>query len=138
MWACFEAFPKQIISIFGSAGNDALYFEFGAKFMRMFLFFVFLNGVQICSSTFFPSIGKAGKGAALSFSKQVVFLIPLLLILPRFFGLNGIMYAQQVTDLLSFILSVIFLVDEFRKMPREDMDEESIEQRRQNKVMEQN
>ena len=69
----------------------------------------------------FPSIGKAAKGAALSFSKQIVFLIPLLLILPRFFGLDGAMYAQPVTDLLSFLLAVIFLRDELHKMPKEDL-----------------
>lgn len=120
MWVCFEVFPKPIISIFGSSGGDALYYEFAVRYMRTFLFFVFLNGVQICSSTFFPSIGKAGKGAILSFSKQVIFLIPLLLILPKFFALDGVMYAQPVTDLLSFILSAVFLIDEFRKMPKED------------------
>lgn len=120
MWACFQLFPRQIISIFGSEGSDSLYYEFAVKFMRTFLFFVFLNGVQICSSTFFPAIGKAAKGAVLSFSKQVVFLIPLMLILPRFFGIDGVMYAQPVCDLLSFFLSLAFLIDEFRKMPKED------------------
>ena len=88
--------------------------------MRVFLFFVFLNGVQICSTTFFPAIGKGVKGAALSFSKQILILIPLLLVLPRFFGLDGVMYAQPVADLLSFLLAVVFLWDEFRKMPKED------------------
>lgn len=125
MWACFQLFPRQIISIFGSGGSDSLYYEFAVKFMRTFLFFVFLNGVQICSSTFFPSIGKAAKGAILSFSKQVVFLIPLMLILPKFFGLDGVMYAQPVCDLLSFFLSLAFLADEFRKMPKEDIENTS-------------
>ncbi len=124
MWVCFEMFPRPIISIFGNGGGDALYYEYAVKYMKTFLFFVFLNGVQICSATFFPSIGKAGKGAILSFSKQVIFLIPLLLILPRFFALDGVMYAQPITDLLSFILAVVFLIDEFRKMPKEDMIEE--------------
>lgn len=121
MWVCFEVFPRPIISVFGNGGENALYYEYAVRYMRTFLFFVFLNGVQICTSTFFPSIGKAGKGAILSFSKQIVFLIPLLLILPRFFGLEGIMYAQPITDLLSFLLAVTFMIDEFRKMPKEDV-----------------
>ena len=121
VWIVFQVFPRPIISLFGSAETDELYFDYAVRFMRIFLFFVFLNGVQICSTTFFPSIGKAAKGAALSFSKQILFLIPLLLILSRFFGLDGAIFAQPVTDLLSFLLAVIFLVDEFRKMPREDM-----------------
>lgn len=120
-WLAFEVFPRPILSLFGSGGDDPLYFEFAIPFMRTYLFCVFLNGVQICSATFFPSIGKAAKGAILSFSKQIIFLIPLLLLFPRFLGIEGVAYAQPVTDLLAFILSVIFLVDEFRKMPREDM-----------------
>lgn len=120
MWGCFQIFPKQILSLFGSGGEDALYYEYAVRFMKTFLFFVFLNGIQICSSTFFPSIGKAGKGAVLSFSKQIVFMVPLLLILPKFLGIAGVMYAQPVTDLLSFLLAVVFLIDEFRKMPKED------------------
>ncbi len=120
-WLVFEMFPHPILSLFGSGEDDPLYFEFAIRFMRTFLFFVFLNGVQICSSTFFPSIGKAAKGAILSFSKQIIFLIPLLLLFPRLFGVEGVAYAQPVTDLLAFILSIIFLVDEFRKMPKKDM-----------------
>lgn len=120
MWVCFEIFPKPILSLFGSGDEDALYYEYAVRFMRTFLFFVFLNGVQICSATFFPAIGKAGKGAILSFSKQVIFMIPLLLILPRFFGLDGVMYAQPATDFLSFLLAVVLMTMEFRKMPKEN------------------
>ena len=125
IWAVFEIFPQPIISLFGNGGSDELYFTYAVRFMRVFLFFVFLNGVQTCSATFFPSIGKAAKGAALSFSKQIVFLIPLLLILPRFLGLDGVMYAQPAADLLSFFMAVVFLVDELRKMPKEDMNDAS-------------
>ena len=118
-WAAFEIFPRQIISLFGTDG-DELYFEFAIKFMRVFLFFVFLNGVQICSATFFPSIGKALKGAVISLSKQVVLLVPLILILPRFMGLDGIMYAQPITDLTAFLFSAAMLAFEMKRMPKED------------------
>ena len=118
-WASFEIFPRQIISLFGTDG-DELYFEFAIKFMRVFLFFVFLNGVQICCATFFPSIGKAAKGAVISFSKQILVLIPLMLILPRFMGLDGVMYAQPVTDLIAFLLSAALLAFEMKQMPKED------------------
>ena len=120
VWAVFELFPQPILSLFGSGGEDELYMTYAVRFMRVFLFFVFLNGVQICSATFFPSIGKAAKGAALSFAKQVLFLIPLILILPHFFGLDGVMYAQPISDLLSFLLAVAFLADEMHRMPKED------------------
>ncbi len=121
VWTVFQVFPGPIISLFGFTAENAQYFDFAIRFMRTYLFFVFLNGITTCSTTFFPSIGKAAKGAILSFSKQIVFLLPLLVILPRFFGLNGVMYAQPVTDLLSFFLAIIFLMDEFRKMPKENI-----------------
>lgn len=123
MWLCFECFPRPIIALFGGTGEDALYYEYAVKFMRVFLFFVFINGFQICASTFFPSIGKGEKGAIISFSKQIIFLIPLLLLLPKFFGLDGVMYAQPVTDLFSFFLAFYLLRDEFQKMPQEDQIE---------------
>lgn len=119
-WLAFQLFPRPILSLFGSGADDPLYFEFAIRFMRTYLFCVFLNGVQICSATFFPSIGKAAKGAILSFSKQIVFLIPLLLVFPMVLGVEGVAYAQPVTDLLAFLLAMIFLVNEFRKMPKED------------------
>lgn len=119
-WSCFEFFPHQLIALFGKEENG-LYFAYTVKFMRTFLFCTFLNGVQICSATFFPAIGKAAKGVMISFSKQILLLIPLLLILPKFFGLEGIMYAQPITDILAFILSVAFIADELKKMPKEDV-----------------
>ena len=120
IWAIFQLFPRPIIALFGSGETDAVYFAYAIRFMRVYLAFVFLNGVQICATTFFPSIGKGTKGAALSFAKLVVFLIPLILILPRFFGLDGVMYATPAADLLSFLMAVVFLADEMRKMPKED------------------
>lgn len=122
-WAIFELFPQQLISLFGK-GGDALYNDYAVRFMRIFLFCTFLTGMQICSSTFFPSIGKAAKGAIVSFCKQIVFLIPLLILLPKRFGLNGVMYAQPIADLLAFLLAMALLKDELKKMPKKDLDED--------------
>ncbi len=119
IWICLQLFPHQIIALFGK--GDELYFEYAVTFMRTYLFCTFLNGVQICTSTFFPSIGKATKGAILSFSKQIVFLIPSLLLLPKFLGLDGIRFAQPTTDVLSFAMAVIFLRRELKEMPEEDI-----------------
>jgi Na+-driven multidrug efflux pump len=97
-----------------------LYLEFAIKFMRIYLFCIFINGVPICSATFFTAIGNATKGTILSFAKQLVFRVPLLLIMPICLGINGVMYAQVITDMLSFVLAIVFLTDEFRKMPQKD------------------
>ena len=79
--------------------------------------FISLNSIQVSTATFFPSIGKAIKGATVSLTKQLIFLFPLLLILPRFFGLNGVIYATPLTDLLAFTVAIIFLIKEFKHMP---------------------
>ena len=88
LFIIFQVFPKQIISLFGE--GDKLYFEFAIKYTRIFLAFISLNSIQISIATFFPSIGKAIKGATVSLTKQLIVLFPLLLILPRFFGVKGV------------------------------------------------
>ena len=113
----FQSFPVQIISLFSSGSK--LYFEFAVKYMRVFLMFIFINGIQISASTFFPSIGKPVKGVIISLTKQIIVLLPLLIIFPKIFGVDGIMYATPVTDFISFIVAVLFLINEFKKMPRE-------------------
>ena len=118
-WLGFEIFPKQIFMFFGK-DEEPIYFVYAVRFMRTYLFFNFINGIQICSATFFPAIGKAAKGAILSFAKQVVLLIPLLVLLPMVMGLDGVMYAQPITDLVTVIMSLAFLWHEFRHMPKVD------------------
>ncbi len=119
-WLIFELFPDRIILLFGNGGGSELYFEYAERFMRTFLFFTFINGLQVCSATFFPSIGKPLRGALISFSKQILIFIPVLLALSRLYGLDGIMYAQPVTDVLAAALAIAFLIYEMRVMPRED------------------
>lgn len=118
-WVAFEVFPKPILMVFGSK-EAPIYFVYAVRFMRVYLFFNCVNGIQICSATFFPSIGKAAKGAILSFAKQVVLLIPLLVVLPMFMGLDGVMYAQPITDAITVVMSLLFLWHEFRHMPKTD------------------
>ena len=115
LFIVFQVFPKQIISLFGE--GDKLYFEFATKYMRIFLMFISLNSIQISTATFFPSIGKAIKGAIVSLTKQLIVLFPLLLTLPKFFGVEGVIYATPLTDLIAFTVAIIFLINEFKHMP---------------------
>ena len=108
----FQFFPRQIISIFGT--GDELYFEFAVKFMRIFLFCVIINGVQLISSNFFSAIGKPLKGMLLSLTRQVFFLVPLMLILPLFWGIDGIMYSAPVADTLAFVTTIVMITLEMR------------------------
>ena len=70
------------------------------------------------SSTFFSSIGKPKKGTFLAMTRQILFLLPLILIFPLFMGIDGIMYAGPVADLLAAIISSVFLINEIKKMGR--------------------
>lgn len=112
----FQFFPYQIISLFGT--GDAAYFEFAVKFMRIFLFMVIFNGVQLLSSNFFAAIGKPVKGLILSMTRQVIFLIPLVLILPLFFGLDGILFAGPAADGIAFLVTICLIVKELGRMKK--------------------
>lgn len=112
----FQLFPKQILSAFGS-GSDT-YFEFGTKFFRIFLFFTWLNCLQPITATFFTSIGKPIKGVFLSLTRQILFFLPLLIVLPMIFGIDGIVYTGPVADVLSGTVAVIMAFYEFRAMNR--------------------
>ncbi|WBW50224.1 MATE family efflux transporter [Peptoniphilus equinus] len=103
----FQFAPEVLISIFGT--GDPLYIEFATRFLRIFLFFVFINGFQISIATYFPGIGKPKLGAMASLAKQIIYLLPLLLILPRFMGIEGILYAGPIADFLAFITSAVLL-----------------------------
>lgn len=112
----FQVFPRQIISLFGS--GDQLYFAFAVQFMRTFLLMILVNGVQILSANFFSAIGKPLKGVFLSLTRQVIFLVPLVIALPLVFGLEGIMYAAPAADAMAFLLSVFMIRREFGHIRR--------------------
>lgn len=111
---CFQIFPRQIVSIFGTGSE--LYFEFAEQYFRIYLLFTFINGIQPLTSNFFTSIGKAKLGIAMSLTRQIIFLLPLILILPMFFGIDGIMYAGPIADAAAMILAIYFAWREMKKM----------------------
>lgn len=74
---------------------------------------VIVNGVQVLSSSFFTAIGKALKGLLLSLTRQVFFLIPLILILPLWLGIFGVLLAGPIADFIAFVVSVLLVKKEF-------------------------
>ncbi len=116
-FVCFEFFPKQITSLFGS--GDALYQEFAVMYFRIFLAGCMLNAIQIICTIFFQAIGKPMQSGILSLSRQIIFYIPGLYILPHFFGVKGAIYAGPLADILSFILTVILMKSQWKKMSAE-------------------
>ena len=111
---CFQFFPRQIIGIFGSGSKE--YLHFAERYFRIFLFFTFLNGIQPVSSNFFTSIGAPKKGIFLSLTRQIIFLLPLLLIFPYLFGIDGVMYTAPIADLAAASVSIVMVVREFKIM----------------------
>ena len=111
---CFQLFPRQIIGIFGSGSEE--YLHFAERYFYIFLFFTFLNGIQPVSSNFFTSIGAPKKGIFLSLTRQIIFLLPLLLIFPYLFGIDGVMYTAPIADLAAASVSIVMVVREFKIM----------------------
>ena len=107
----FQLMPHQILQIF-QQGND-LYLEFGTSYLRIFMFAIFLNGIQILTANFFPAVGNARKGMISSLSRQVLFQLPLILILPLCIGLNGILLAGPIADTAACALSIILIRQAF-------------------------
>ncbi len=120
----FQLFPVQIISVFGS-GSD-LYVAFAVKYFRIFLFFIFLCFLQPITSNFFTAIGKPKKGIFLSLTRQIIFFLPVVLILPTFMGIDGITYAGPIADGTSALVCACMIIHELRK-PEYQMSNEGAE-----------
>jgi len=110
----FQLIPDKLILLFGS--GDANYIEFACLTFRIYLMLVICNGIQIPAGIFFQAIGKSSRSAVLSLSRQILFLLPAMIILSSIFGLMGVLYAGPVADGLSFLLSVCFLRQEIKNL----------------------
>lgn len=108
----FQFFPRQIISIFGDGSE--LYYQFVIRYFHVFLFFTFVNFMQPITSNFFTAIGKPKVGSFLALTRQILFLLPLILLFPLFLGIDGIMYAGPVADCLAAVVCFIMVYRELR------------------------
>ena len=113
---CFQLFPYQIVSIFGT-GSD-LYFQFAERYLKIFMFMTFANGIQPMSSGFFTSIGKAKLGIVMSLTRQVLFLLPLIVIFSLIMGIDGVMYAGPIADAAALALAILFAKRELGAMKK--------------------
>ena len=100
-------------------GGSDLYFKFAENYLRIFMLLTFANGIQPMSAGFFTSIGKAGLGIIMSLTRQVIFLLPLVVIFPKFMGIDGVMYAGPIADAAAFVLAVVFARRELSQMKNE-------------------
>lgn len=109
-------FPEQIVGIFT---DDLSLIKFGASGLKRFLIFMPIIGFQVVSSAYFQAVGKPKHSMFLSLSRQVLILIPLVMVLPKFMGLDGLLTAGPVADLTSSILTAIFLGRELQSLDKQ-------------------
>ena len=112
-FAAFQLFPRQIVSIFGSGSEE--YFHFAERYFRIFMLMTFINGLQPMSSGFFTSIGKAKLGIVVSLTRQVIFLLPLIVLFPLFMGIDGVMYAGPIADAAAAAVAIAYAYRELKK-----------------------
>lgn len=110
----FQLCPDYIIRIFGEGSKE--YYDFSRKCFKIFLFMTLVNGLQPLTTIFFTSIGKAKKGAFIALTRQIILLLPLIVILPRFFGIDGIMFSAPIADFVAFLCVAFFMTYEFKLM----------------------
>jgi putative MATE family efflux protein len=114
VFLCYQLFPRQLVSIFGT--GTELYYIFSERFMRIFMMLICINGMQVTAGNIFTSIGKARYSVFISLVRQVLFLPPLILLLPLHFGIDGIMAAGPISDAMCVLTAILLLSRENRNM----------------------
>lgn len=115
-WVFCQTCPNLILQLFGGGGDT--FNEFAVRCMRVYLGGIFCAGFQIVSTNYFQATGQPFKASVLSMLRQLLLLIPLLLLLPVFFGLDGILYAGPAADIGSAVIVFLFVVPEMKKLGR--------------------
>ena len=111
-----EGFPRQLIAIFGAANESSYYTDFAIKAFRTYLCMMVLACVNKACFIFLQAVGKALTSTLLSMFREVVFGVGFALLLPVFFGLDGVLYSMPVSDILTFIISAIIIVKTYREL----------------------
>lgn len=111
-----ELFPRQLIGIFGAANESSYYTDFAVKCFRIYLCMMILATVNKATFIYLQSLGKALLSTMLSMVREVVFGVGFALILPIFFGLDGVLYSMPVSDVLTFIISAIVIAYTYKTL----------------------
>lgn len=112
----YQIFPVKITSLFGDGSE--LYYQFSVQYFRIYLCMSFMSFFHPLTGNFFTAIGKAKIGACVSLTRQIILLVPLIIILPRFLGIDGIMYAGPISDFLAVCIAATLSFRELRRIHR--------------------
>ena len=116
-----EGFPRQLIAIFGAANESSFYTDFAIKAFRTYLCMMVLACVNKACFIFLQAVGKALASTLLSMFREVVFGVGFALLLPVFFGLDGVLYSMPVSDVLTFVISAVIIVKTDRELHTESV-----------------
>ena len=111
-----ELFPKQLIGIFGAANESVYYTQFAVKSFRVYLCMMIFACVNKGTFIYLQSLGKALTSTALSMVREIVFGVGFALLLPVFFGLDGVLYSMPVSDILTFFISAAMIALTYREL----------------------
>ena len=111
-----ECFPRQLIAIFGAANESAYYTDFAVKAFRTYLCMMILACVNKACFIFLQAMGKAMESTALSMIREVVFGVGFALLLPVFFGLDGVLYSMPVSDILTFVIAAFLIYRTYQEL----------------------
>ena len=104
-----EIFPRQLIAIFGAANESGYYTDFAVRAFRIYLCMMIFACVNKACFIFLQALGKAKESAGLSMIREVIFGVGFALLLPVFFGLDGVLYSMPLSDILTFIIAVFLI-----------------------------
>ncbi len=122
-WLIVQFYPEPIVSMFNS---DAELVSISVDGIRKYLIMMPLIGISMIGSNYIQSIGNAKQAMFLGLLRQVILLVPMMLILPKFLGLNGVWFSQPVADLISCILTFILVSREIKSHRVKDTDVENV------------
>ncbi|MBD5449177.1 MAG: MATE family efflux transporter [Lachnospiraceae bacterium] len=111
-----EIFPKQLISVFGAANESSYYTAFALKAFRIYLCMIIMACVNKACFIFLQAMGKAAESTVLSMIREVVFGVGFAVVLPVFWGLDGVLFSMPVSDILTFIITVILVARTYREL----------------------
>ena len=114
-----EGFPRQLIAIFGAKNESVYYTDFAVKAFRTYLCMMVLACVNKACFIFLQAVGKALPSTMLSMVREVVLGVGFALLLPRFFGLDGVLYSMPVSDVLTFVIAAVMIVKTYRELSEE-------------------
>ena len=111
-----EFLPRQLIAIFGAANESIYYTQFAVKAFRIYLCMIIFACVNKACFIFLQAMGKAAASTFLSMVREIAFGVGFALLLPLFFGLDGVLYSMPLSDFLTFVIAAFLIINTYREL----------------------